>query len=233
MDIKVLASGSSGNAYIVGDGFSSVLIECGIPMDQMQKKSNFQVLSVSGCLISHEHKDHCKAVKEVIKRGIDVYASKGTIEKMGVKGHRVHAVKPFLGAEIGSFVVSPFDVEHDADDPLGFVIYSKEKHEGLLYFTDTYYVRYRFPYIHYLMAEANYDIDIVNENIKSGDPGGSRKNRVIESHMSIANLENFIREMDTKFLKQVYLLHMSKENADPEAFKERIQKLTGAEVYIC
>ena len=32
MEIKTLASGSTGNAYLVGDGTTTLLLECGISM---------------------------------------------------------------------------------------------------------------------------------------------------------------------------------------------------------
>ena len=55
MDIKVLASGSSGNCYYVSDGNSSVLIECGIKIDQIRKGCGFRLSEIKACLISHEH----------------------------------------------------------------------------------------------------------------------------------------------------------------------------------
>jgi hypothetical protein len=36
--------------------------------------------------------------------------------------------------------VTPYDVQHDAPEPLGFVFASRSSGEKLLYFTDTYYV---------------------------------------------------------------------------------------------
>ena len=55
MQIEVLGSSSLGNAYIVNDGKTSLLLECGLPMRDMQIKSDFRVSQVSGCLISHQH----------------------------------------------------------------------------------------------------------------------------------------------------------------------------------
>lgn len=55
MQIEVLGSSSSGNAYIVNDGHTSLLLDCGLPMREMQEKSDFRIAEVSGCLISHLH----------------------------------------------------------------------------------------------------------------------------------------------------------------------------------
>lgn len=55
MQIDVLGSSSLGNAYIVNDGSTSLLLDCGFPLRDMQIKSNFKVNDVSACLISHLH----------------------------------------------------------------------------------------------------------------------------------------------------------------------------------
>ena len=55
MQIEILGSSSLGNAYIVNDGKTSLLLDCGLPFAEMQAKSNFMVSQASGCLISHLH----------------------------------------------------------------------------------------------------------------------------------------------------------------------------------
>ena len=55
LQIEVLGSSSSGNAYIVSDGDSSLLLECGLPIKELQTKSNFRMTQMAGCLISHLH----------------------------------------------------------------------------------------------------------------------------------------------------------------------------------
>lgn len=235
MNIKVLASGSSGNAYIADDGNASILIECGIPYSKIPKDPRaFCGPTIAGCLISHEHKDHSLCAKEIARRGTDIYASRGTIDMIGLLGHhRAYTVEPLCRFAVGSFSILPFKVEHDAAEPLGFLIESAFTGERLLYFTDTYFVRYRFAGLTHIMAEANYDPTILFDNIKESPEMGARKNRIIESHMGIDNLEEFFKANDMTKVKQIFLIHMSKDNADPTAFKERIQRLTGAEVYAC
>lgn len=55
MQIEVLGSSSAGNAYIVSDGDTSLLLECGLPIRDMQIKSNFKIAFADACLISHLH----------------------------------------------------------------------------------------------------------------------------------------------------------------------------------
>lgn len=55
MRLKVLASGSKGNCYILQSPTGSLLIEAGIPWKEIQKGLDFDLRQVVGCLISHEH----------------------------------------------------------------------------------------------------------------------------------------------------------------------------------
>ena len=93
MDIKVLASGSRGNAYFVSDGVTPLLLECGIPIKQIRQGLNFGLSDVAACLISHEHKDYSKAIRDVLRMGVNIYTSKGTIDAMGLQNHRIRPVK--------------------------------------------------------------------------------------------------------------------------------------------
>lgn len=55
MFIETLDSGSSGNAYILGNANERLLIECGVPGKEMLKAVKFNTTSIAGCLVSHEH----------------------------------------------------------------------------------------------------------------------------------------------------------------------------------
>ena len=55
MQIEVLGSSSLGNAYLISDGISSLLLDCGLPLRDMQIKSGFRIAQVDACLISHLH----------------------------------------------------------------------------------------------------------------------------------------------------------------------------------
>lgn len=165
MEIKVLASSSSGNAYIIRDGHTSLLLDAGIPLKAIQIGSGFTVRRMFGCFITHAHKDHSRAAKDLARLGLDIYTSRGTIEACGLCGHRIRPIKALEELTVGTFQILPFDVEHDAPEPLGFLFFSRETGEKLLYFTDTYFVRYRFPGLTHIMAECNYSLEGVNGNV--------------------------------------------------------------------
>lgn len=232
MDITVIASSSTGNCYKVSDGITTLLIECGIPLKKIKEALDYSLSDIDGCLISHEHMDHAKAAKDLIKAGVDVYASGGTIEALGLEGHRVHPIKGKLGYRIGSFGITPFDVQHDAQEPLGFQIVSFETKEKLVFITDTYYVKYKFSNMAYLMIECNYDQDVLDKRVKDGTLDPSLRNRIRKAHMSLQQVKEMLVANDLSNLKAVYLLHLSDGNSDEEKMKKEVQELTGVPVYV-
>ena len=134
---------------------------------------------------------------------------------------------------VGTFLVLPFDVEHDAPDSQGFLLESTATGEKLLYFTDTYYLKYRFSGITHILGECNYTRERVQENLAEDTLPTVRAARLMHSHMSLQHLVEFLEANDLSRLKQIYLVHLSAENSDEAEMKRRIQRLTGAEVYVC
>ncbi|MDD3230497.1 MAG: MBL fold metallo-hydrolase [Oscillospiraceae bacterium] len=233
MEIKVLASGSSGNAYRISDGQTTLLLDAGIPLKAIQVGCQFRVTQINGCFVSHAHGDHSKAAKELAKLGVDIYTSQGTIDACGLTGHRVHAVKALEELTIGTFKALPFDVQHDAPEPLGFLFTSTETGEKLLYFTDTYYIKYKFQGLTHIMAECNYDTETLQRSIDAGYIPLELVPRLMKSHMSLEHFLDVLKVNDLRKVRQIYLLHLSNNNSDEKLFKEEVQKLTGTEVYVC
>lgn len=233
MQITILASGSTGNAYRICDGKTSLLLDAGIPLKAIQVGCQFKVTQIRGCFVSHAHNDHRKAAKELARLGVDIYTSQGTIAACKLTGHRIHAVKALEEITVGTFQVLPFDVEHDAPEPLGFLFASIETGEKLLYFTDTYYIKYRFQGLTHIMAECNYDKDGLQRSVDAGYIPLELVPRLMKSHMSLEHFLDLLRANDLRKVRQIYLLHLSDNNSDERRFKEEVQKLTGAEVYVC
>lgn len=233
MNITVIASGSSGNAYRIDDGETSILLDAGIPLKLIKQALNFRVRDLGGCLITHAHGDHAKAAGDLAKAGVDIYTSRGTLDACRLTGHRMKAVEALKEINIGTFAVLPFDVQHDAPEPLGFLMTSRSTGEKLLYFTDTYYLKYRFTGLTHIMGECNYSMDIIEQSVRNGYIPPELVPRLIKSHMSLDHFLDLLKANDLRQVKQIYLLHLSNNNSDAGRFKEAVQRLTGTEVYVC
>lgn len=231
MIITPLASGSSGNAYKIECGGRSLLLECGLPFKKLRQALNFSLSGLDGCLVSHEHMDHAKSAKEMMKAGIDCYMSAGTKEALGIDGHRLHEVKTGSSFTIAdSWRVLGFMTEHDAAEPLGFLI--QRRHEKLLYLTDSFYVRYRFSGLNYIMIECNYAGDILAEKVKAGDVHPTLRRRIARSHMSLETVKEMLLANNLSQVREIWLLHLSDGNSDAERFKREIQETTGKPVMV-
>ena len=175
--------------------------------------------------------DHSKAIKDMMKAGIDCYISAGTAEALGISGHRVHIIKAKQQFRIGTWTILPFETQHDAAEPLGFLLANQDG-EKLLYATDTYFIRYRFRGLTHIAVECNYSLDILRANVEAGMVEPTLKNRILKSHFSLENVKKFLQANDLGKVPEIWLLHLSHGNSDAERFKREIQSLTGKPVYI-
>lgn len=230
IEIQVIASGSKGNCYRVTDGNTPLLIECGIRFPAIRQALNFATSSIAGCLVSHEHGDHAKAIKEVMRAGIDCYMSRGTADALGLSGHRLKIITAGKQFRIGSWTIMPFDAVHDAAEPLSFLLASGR--EKLLFATDTAYIRYRFRGLTHIMVECNYQPEILRANIAEGVVSGAQKKRLLRSHFSLDNVLGFLAANDLSAVREIWLLHLSDHNSDAGAMLRAVQAATGRPVVI-
>lgn len=233
MDIKVLASSSAGNCYILSDGVTTIMIECGITIKQIQKGVEFGLSSIDACLLSHAHQDHCKAYKDMLKYSIDCYASDETWGHLGgVSHHRQHVVRPMKKFEIGTMLVIPFELNHDIPGCMGFILISKETGKKAAYITDSFYTKYKITGLNYLLIECNNDPEIIQKNIEDGILPASMGNRLMQSHFSINDVLDFLKVNDLSRMEAIYLIHVSETNADAQDFKRKVMAATGVPIYL-
>lgn len=224
MTFTPLASSSRGNCYVVSDGDTALLLECGISFRRIKQGLGFDLSAVRACLVTHEHKDHARSVMDLLKSGVEVFASGGTAEALDCA--LITAIEAGAQFQAGSFEVMPFCTWHDAAEPLGFLIYSRRDGERLVFATDTVNLGLRFPRVNILALEANYDASILARCQRM--PEKVRK-RVTNSHMEIGTLCRYLRELDeAKCLsacRELYLLHLSNAASNEGGFIRRVRRV--------
>lgn len=231
INITALASSSKGNCYHIDDGSSPLLIECGIPIKRIKEGIGFTLSTLAGCVVSHSHADHCKAAPDLMKAGVDIYTSQGTIDLRGYTGHRIKPVEALKQFAVGSWVILPFDVQHDDAEPLAYMLQNNAG-DRLLYATDTFYIKYKFKGLTHIMIEANYDEQVLLDNVQSGSVHPALKRRIRRSHFSLENVKQFLLANDLSKVQEIWLIHLSAENSNAEQFKKEIQELTGKPVIV-
>jgi len=235
MEIKVLASGSSGNSYYISDSHTHLLIDCGIPIQELKEKTNYFDPFPNACLVTHSHKDHSQSVEQVQGIGITVYMSEHTRSDLQDSLQSDFGIKTIRNRErfeIGTFEILPLKMNHDVYC-LGFLITSQALNEKLFFATDTYYIEYIIPSCDYIMVEANYDVDIMNERIMKGGHDLVSKERLVRSHMEIGSTIRWLEGNDLSKTKRIYLMHLSAGSSNEEQFKRRIIESTGIPCTIC
>ncbi len=228
--ITALASSSAGNAYLIQDGRSPLLLDCGLSYRELQRATGYKLTGLAGCLVGHEHGDHSKAAADLMRAGVDCYMSTGTAEALGLTGHRLRVVKALEQVQIGDWTVLPFDTVHDAAEPLGFLIAGEG--EKVLYLTDTAYCPYRFTGLTRIMIECNYSREILDRNVESGKLHPGMRRRLLRSHMSLDRVLDFLAANDLSRVREIVLLHLSDGNSDAGEFKRQIQAATGRMVTV-
>ena len=67
----------------------------------------------------------------------------GTQQAVSTESHRICTIKAKQELRIGTWTILPFDIEHDANEPVGFLLKSVHGYK-VLYITDTKYLKYKF-----------------------------------------------------------------------------------------
>jgi len=232
MQLKVIGSSSRGNAYILENSNEALMLECGVNFASIKAALDFRVNKVVGCLVTHEHQDHGGFAREVTRAGIMLYASAGTIDALHLnESHRAVAMKEKALYHMGNFSVMPFGVKHDAAEPFGFLIDHPEN--GVTVFTtDTYFLPFKFAGMNNIIAEVNYDLDILDNNVLNGRIPSVVRKRVLRSHMSIETFKGFLAANDLSGVNNIVMIHLSDGNSHAAKFKKEIEDLTGKTVHI-
>lgn len=221
-EIRIHATGSKGNAYTIIDGNQRILIDPGISFKKLMQACKFKLAIYDFCLVSHEHKDHAKAVPDLMRIGFNIGMSLGTAQALKVCKAFIHILESGRTWHRSGWRVLPFATQHDAIEPLGFLIQSPSG-KKIVFATDTYYIRYKFSGVTHWMIEANYSEAYLKENTALAD---SVKRRIRESHFEIENVKVFLAAQDLSATEEIYLIHLSEENSDRDQFVKEIEETT-------
>lgn len=226
--MKCNGSSSEGNGYaLIQEDGEILLLECGVPVKTMLKSIDYQVGKVVGCLISHEHGDHAKYIRDYMKYGITTYASDEVSKQLeAICGEKVIGLKRRNKVTIGGFKVILFPVPHNETECDGFLIYHK-KIGRLLFITDAEYLPFDFSAtkVNHLMVECNYSKDYIC--LSDG-----KTEHVLKGHMELETCKRLIKSINNHDLVSIGLLHLSAENGDPRRFEEEIKQLVDCDVNV-
>jgi phosphoribosyl 1,2-cyclic phosphodiesterase len=240
LSVCAFSSGSSGNCYLVRTEGAAVLIDAGISASRILRqldRADTAHEQVAGLFLTHEHIDHVRGVRVLMKRlpQAKVFASPGTLEAVtraermagttyerDVAEHRRRAVLPEEPIRIGDMTVRAFRTQHDAREPYGYSVSADGKEVAIV--TDTGAVTDEIlegvVSADVLVLESNHDTMMLRE----GSYPWPLKQRILseQGHLSNAQAaEALTRLFSLHDHKRIVLLaHLSDENNTP-ALAER------------
>lgn len=229
MKLHIVASGSKANCYILDADGDKLILDAGVRFSALQQALGYDYAGVHGCLVTHEHKDHTRCIKDVMRAGIPAYMSAGTAAWTLDRDEHPHIVEAGKAYTMGPFHVAAFDTQHDAAEPLGFLIHHPLTGESLVYATDTYYLKPTFPGAQYFLIECNYVTERLFEQHAAGEITDSLYKRLLTSHMSLENLKAYFTKAPPTGARKIVLCHLSSARSDEERMAREIAELTGVD----
>lgn len=234
-----LASSSAGNAYLVtAPGAAPLLLEAGIPVKRLRdslRKHGVSLTDLAGCACSHGHLDHGKAVADLMYNAIDCWMSRGTAIELGVIGsHRLHVLQPGEKQEVSGWGIIPFLLEHDTNEPLGFMV--SRDGDRLLFVPDTASIKANFFGVNQIAVECNHITEILELNVAAGRVDRSLADRIRKTHLSLESMIawlKWLKETDLGLLRKIFLIHLSDTSSDAELMRREVERETGIPTEVC
>jgi phosphoribosyl 1,2-cyclic phosphodiesterase len=232
-DVRVhaLASGSSGNAYLVQAGSTNLLLDAGLSQRMLASHlARFGVGAdgLEAILLTHEHVDHSASAGAMSRRAAaPVVANAATLQAAAQRTDQVFATSELpTGAErgFGCIGIRSFPVPHDAVEPVGYILEVGRKR--IVYCTDvgsvTPEVQAALKGASLAIVEANHDLAW----LLRGPYTPAMKERVASptGHLSNAASADLIahRLVEGGPLT-VWLAHLSRVNNSPALARRSVQ----------
>ena len=240
------ASGSSGNSYLVGTEKTAIIIDAGIACKNIEQGLLGRGITpedLSGILITHEHSDHIKSLRTLSKRtSAPIYASQGTLDAIienylpSLAQDDIASVSSGEVFTIGDIEVTPFDISHDAAEPLGYAFKSGGKSIAIM--TDTGVVTgsaiEALREADMIVIESNHEENVL---MYGCDPFHLKK-RILSEHGHLSNaaaaacLAEVLCDRRNENAPIVALAHLSKENNTPDLAYLTVKNLLAEDGFI-
>ena len=227
MRVASLGSGSRGNATLVQDENTCILVDLGFTLKETVRRLNRLGLvpgDIDAVIVTHEHGDHINGVAPFARKfSIPVYMTPGTYNP---KRHGIipslHKINCHRNFRIGGFGIEPVPVPHDAKEPCQFVLSSAGVKVGIL--TDlghiTPYVELQYQSCDVLLLECNHDPGMLAD----GPYPYPLKARVggMHGHLSNEQAAQLIAKVNLGRLQHLVICHISEKNNLPELARKSL-----------
>lgn len=236
MELRTLASGSSGNCILISHGGTHLLVDAGVSCRRITaalRCAGVEPETLLGVCVTHEHSDHIAGLATLIKHyPLPIYTSPGTARqlcyRMAGLEDLVRPLEPGEVAEAGPFLLAGFPTSHDAAQPMGFTFSAGEKKAAVV--TDLGYVSQEVLNgvlgAQTVVCESNHDV----EWLQSGPYPYYLKARILgdRGHLSNEAGAALALQCAQAGAHTVVLAHLSAENNTPARALQTAQTVLSA-----
>ena len=229
--VAVLSSGSCGNSTLVSSPETSIMIDAGLSCRELERRLGLfgvEPSEINAVLLTHEHTDHNRGAQRFCKvHDVPLYGTEGTLALTPSDGIEGNVFTHRQSFEIGDIAVRPFPVKHLAADPVAFTFAVRGK--KVSYASDlgciTDRVVREMKGADLLMVEANYD----DAMLRTGNYPGFLKRAILSDHGHLSNdaAGNLCANAASADLREVVLLHLSRDNNRMEIAEEAVCRKLG------
>ena len=234
MNLISIASGSSGNCFLVATDNTTLLVDAGLSRKRIQEGLNsvgYSLEDIDGILATHEHIDHIRGLGVISRRDkIQIYSTQGTLKGIFDTKSLGKLNKDYFNLisinksfTIGNIEIKPFETFHDVNEPCGYTFKKGTKKAGIITDTGTYSsdIIDELLDINALLIESNHDLEMLN----NGDYPYFLKERIKSNfgHMSNDTCSKLLNEILHDDLEGIILAHLSKDNNTPDKALKRIK----------
>lgn len=227
-----LSSGSSGNCQYIETKSSRILIDAGFSgktIEGLLSSIEVDPTTLDAIFVTHEHIDHTKGVGILSRRfNIPIYANSDTwigmektIGKIKEENIKIFSTEKYF--DLKDITVYPLGIFHDALDPVGYIIYYKDKKISVV--TDTGWVNDhmidKIKDSHFYLMESNHDVKM----LKEGSYPWPLKQRILSTrgHLSNDDCGRLLSNILTGNGEIVLLGHLSQDNNIPDLAIETVK----------
>ena len=235
--LTILGSGSAGNCAYVETEEARILIDAGFSLRQIRQRLatiGRAPENLTAILVTHEHSDHINGLAALSQKlRVPVYCNRPTQEAIEFQLQTKLDCRLFEtrnSFDVGDITVETFDILHDAQDPVGFLLRTPGVNIGFL--TDlgqvTKLVLERLRAANVLLLEANHDIKMLQD---CPHRPWSLKQRILSRHGHLSNeaAADAAEQLMSAEFRHLYLAHLSRECNRPalahRVMNERLQKI--------
>lgn len=237
MQLRTLASGSSGNCILLSHDGAHILVDAGISCRRITAalgSLGIDPAALLGVCVTHEHSDHISGLSTLTKQlRLPLYTSSATARqlcyRMAGLEDLIRPVVPGTETQVGPFTLNSFSTSHDAAGPLGFTFSAQGKRAAVV--TDLGYVSDEVLRgvlgSQLVVCESNHDV----EWLQSGPYPYFLKARILgeRGHLSNEAGAALALRCVQAGAHTILLAHLSAENNTPALALETAQALLSAQ----